>query len=204
MRTIQKTVYLFSELSDSAKEKARNWYRELGSSDCDSVISDFEQVAAILGLHLDQTPIKTMSGKERLEPAVYYSVAHCQGDFAAFSGTWVYAKGSIKRIKEYAPEDEGLHVIAEQWANLQKRNFYSLSARVSYHHYYGQRVDYTTVNNRYSSDDVLDDAHSLAKDLAAWLYRKLRDEVEYQNSDEAVDEAMEANDYEFYLSGEKV
>lgn len=28
MRTIEKTVYQFDELSDDAKEKARNWYRE--------------------------------------------------------------------------------------------------------------------------------------------------------------------------------
>ena len=30
MRTIEKTVYQFSELSDSAKEKARDWAKSLG------------------------------------------------------------------------------------------------------------------------------------------------------------------------------
>ena len=44
------TVYLFPELSDAAKEKARNWYRDLGPHDdwWDAVYEDFERVCEIL------------------------------------------------------------------------------------------------------------------------------------------------------------
>jgi len=33
MRTIEKTVYMFSELSDDAKEKARDWWRSCDEGD---------------------------------------------------------------------------------------------------------------------------------------------------------------------------
>lgn len=50
MRTIEKTIYKYSELSDAAKSNARDWYRQ---SDCDDfysecVIEDTATIADIL------------------------------------------------------------------------------------------------------------------------------------------------------------
>ena len=96
-RIIEKTVYQFSELSDKAKEKARDWFRSCSdSSDLDNVITDFCSIADLIGLELSTRSVKLMSGKTRQEPEIYYSVAYCQGDYAAFSGTWNY-----KRVSDF-------------------------------------------------------------------------------------------------------
>ena len=51
---IETTVYRFVELSDSAKETARSWYREGGLIDDwhEFIYEDFERVCDILGLRL--------------------------------------------------------------------------------------------------------------------------------------------------------
>lgn len=57
MRTITKTVYTFDELSDDAKDRARDWYRE-GAPDYDwweDVYYDAEQIGLrITGFDLDR------------------------------------------------------------------------------------------------------------------------------------------------------
>lgn len=47
------------------------------------------------------------------------------------------------------------------------------------------------------------DVEELMKDLARYLYRQLRDQSDYLYSDEAVDEAIEANDYKFDEDGRR-
>ncbi len=50
------------------------------------------------------------------------------------------------------------------------------------------------------AEDVLTEAF---RDLARWLYARLCAEYEYLTSDEAVDEAIVANDYTFTEAGER-
>jgi hypothetical protein len=42
----------------------------------------------------------------------------------------------------------------------------------------------------------------LMRDFADWIYKGLEAEYDYRMSDEAVDEAMEVNEYEFTEEGE--
>lgn len=207
-RIIAKTVYQFSELSESAKEKARDWFKSCSdSSDLISVVDDFIAIAEIIGLELSTHSVKLMTGKTRQEPDVYYSVAYCQGDYAAFSGTWKYKAGCLKAVKEYAPVDTVLHAIVSDWQTLQKTSFYRLRAICSErrgNQYvnevlkgYSSRYDEEAVNA-----DIEKEASNIVDSLASWLYQALRDEVDYQSSDEYVDEAITANEYEFYENGE--
>ena len=206
-RIIEQTVYQFSELSDKAKEKARDWFRSCAdSSDLDSVITDFCSIADIIGLELDTRPVKLMNGNTRWEPEIYYSVAYCQGDYAAFAGTWKYKAGCLKAIKEYAPVDTVLHVIVSDWRALQKTSFYQLRAICS------ERRGNQYVNevlkgysNRYDEEavnaDIEKEAINIVDRLAHWLYQALRDECDYQSSDEYVDDGITANEYEFFENG---
>lgn len=41
------------------------------------------------------------------------------------------------------------------------------------------------------------------RDLARWLYRQLEREYDYLTSDEAVDEAIVANEYSFTVDGKR-
>jgi len=58
---IEATVYRFDELSDSAKETARSWYREgsLINDWHEFVYEDFERVCDILGLRLKTRTVRT-------------------------------------------------------------------------------------------------------------------------------------------------
>ena len=74
--TIQ-TLYTFDELSDSAKERAREWWRNLEAQDWDSscTIDDAKDCAKIIGILIDD---------------VYWSGFYSQGDGATKSGyAWV-------------------------------------------------------------------------------------------------------------------
>lgn len=207
MRTIQKTVYTFSELSDAAKEKAREWYRNgAESSDLDCVVEDFVTIAELIGIEFDTHQVKLMNGKVRHDPDIYYSVGYCQSDFAAFSGAWRYKAGCLKALKSYAPIDETLQSIVSDWQALQKANFYQLRAICSERrgNQYVKEV-LKGNSNRYDEEavdsDIEKEVADIVRRLASWLYYQLRNEVDYQSSNDYVDEVIKANEYEFYENG---
>ena len=210
-RIIEKTVYQFSELSDQAKARARDWYRSTAdSSDLENVVDDFASIADTLGLQLSTHPVKLMNGTYRCDVDVNYRVAYCQGDYAAFDGTWRYNKGCRQALRAYAPVDSVLHSIVDQWAALQKRYFYRLavdcrSGRSSQ----GVGDIYRQAFGRYDDDQTVDgdierEAANIVDRLSDWLYTQLRNEVDYQNSDDQVDESITVNGYEFDENGERV
>jgi hypothetical protein len=56
MRQVTKTVYQFDELSDKAKEKARDWFKGiLDSDDFDSVTSEAERFGRLMGIDFAST-----------------------------------------------------------------------------------------------------------------------------------------------------
>jgi len=209
-RIIEKTVYRFDELSDQAKERAREWYRStLDQVDLNSVVDDFASIAGILGLQLSTHPVKLMNGSYRYDVDVNYRVLYYQGDYAAFDGTWKYNKGCRQALREYRPVDSVLHSIVDEWAALQKRHFYQLAVdcrsgrssqgvgdiyRQGFGRYDDQAVDHDTER----------EAANIVDRLADWLYTQLRNEVDYQNSDEQVDESISVNEYEFDEEGRRV
>lgn len=200
MRTLTIPVYKFSELGDEAKAKARDYFRH--DVDFEYAVDDFRSIAEIIGMELD-TRVKLVNGHYRGKPKVYYSVGHCQSDYAAFAGTWRYTKGCKKAIRDYAPQDTDLHAIVDQWCDIQRRNFYQLvtvcSARRD-----SQVAETHTVDGRFTGDETLDAATECTRYLADWLYKHLRDEWDYQSSDECIDEMIALNEYEFYENGDLV
>ena len=128
------TVYLFPELSEAAKEKARSWYRELGPHDewWDAVYEDFQRICEILGIRLKTMPVRLMGGGTRAKPCIWFSGFCSQGDGACFEGYWFHAKGASASIRDYAPTDATLHGIADRLQAIQRRNFYQLAAEVSH------------------------------------------------------------------------
>ena len=62
MRTIEQTVYEFSELSDRAKETAREWWRRDQDFDLEHTIDDAATVADLFG-HRLKVPIPTPKGQ---------------------------------------------------------------------------------------------------------------------------------------------
>jgi hypothetical protein len=126
---------------------------------------------------------------------------HHMNDGASFEGEYRYAKGAAKAIRQHAPKDETLHTIADQLQALQRANFYQVRASIkqsgSYVHEYTMRADAWRFDERDISEQDQDALLDLMRDFARWIYRQLEQECEYQSSNEAVDESIEANEYEF-------
>lgn len=204
MRVIEKTLYKYEELSDAAQERARDWYRQggLGYDWWEFCYEDFARVAEILGIDLSQRAVLLMNGKCRYEPEIYFSGFYHQGSGSSFCGTYGYAKGAVVKIKEYAPQDEELHRIAQGLQDVQRRHFYRLIADITSVHDNYIRVEVEDSENRYRDiGDAEDDVRGLMNDFNDWMFKHLQDEYEYLTSDEAVAESLITNEYEFDEEG---
>lgn len=210
-QVIETTVYQLDELSDAAKDKARNWFRE-GGFDWEwyeFIYDDFEAICGILGVDLTTRSVRLMGGGTRQKPCIYFQGFWSQGDGACFEGIYRYKSGAAAKICDYAPKDTELHGVADALQDIQKRNFYQIHARAvhrgHYYHEYCMDVDVERDSPVYQAltsgaDEIVTTA---LRDLARWLYRSLQREYEYQTSDEAVDEAIQANEYTFTETGKR-
>ena len=205
MRTeiIERTLYQFNELSDKAKEKARDWYRE-GALDYewyDSVYEDAGAIAKILGI--------TFAEKKNDRPAIQFSGFSSQGDGASFTGKYAYAKGAHKAIRAYASKDAELARIADELLALQRAANYQLTATIYRHssHYVHDMTmgfDVYKLGNSHTQDATQEQEDALKEALrgfARWIYRQLEQEHDYLLSAECVDATIIANEYEFEADG---
>ncbi len=208
---IETTVYRLDELSDAAKDKARAWYRE-GGFDYDwydSVYTDFQQIAEILGIRFKTRTVRLMGGGTRQEPRIAFTGFWSQGDGASFECYYSYRRNASAKIRSYAPQDIKLHETADALLAIQRRNFYQLRAEASHRGYYYHEYCMSISVERDSPtyQDMTADAEEIViealRDLARWLYRQLEREYEYLSSDEAVDETIIANEYTFTEAGRR-
>lgn len=208
---IETTVYRLDELSDTAKDKARAWYRD-GGFDYewyDAVYEDFQRIAEILGIRFKTRTVRLMGGGSRQEPRIFFSGFSSQGDGACFEGYYSYRRNATTEIRSYAPQDRILHGIADALQSVQRRNFYQLRAEAThrghYHHEYCMVI--SVERDSPTWQDMTADAEQTVietlRNLARWLYRQLEREYDYLTSDEAVDETITANEYTFTENGRR-
>lgn len=204
MRTIEVKLFQFDELSDEAKEKARDWYRE--GDEFRPLFEPFETAAKLLGITLGTTQIPLMNGKTRQETDIRYSGFSSQGDGASFVGSYEYAKGCSKAVRQEFGTDNTLLAIADGLTALQRKHGYKLVATItagSSHYVHKYTMDVSFDNLDHEQEDIYAEMLSLMRDFAQWIYDGLRDEYDYQTSDEAVDENITANEYEFHEDGSR-
>lgn len=206
-RIKEKTVYQFDELSDSAKERARDWFRQGMEFDGEYILEDATTCLAILGIDVRQRRVNLIGGGTRMEPAIYYSGFSSQGDGACFECSYSYAKDSARKIREHAPQDTVLHGIADGLGDVQRPHFYKLSATSRhtghYSHSHSTTIDVDCDCPRGVSDEDSETVRELLRDCMNWIYHSLEKEYEYRTSDEAVDEDIRANEYEFDEDGSR-
>jgi len=199
MRTQRIEIYQFNELSDDAKEKAIQRYRE-GNLDYewyDGVFEDAKEIGKLIGIDIDR---------------IYFSGFCSQGDGACFEGSYEYRIGSVKEIKKYAPKDKELHRIAVELSKIQRKSFYGLTARVKHFGAYSHELC-TQINvygdfelgDRYYVDFVSNEEGiiELLRDFMKWIYKSLEADHDWLNADEQVIESMECNEYEFLENGSR-
>lgn len=225
--TVMVEVFKFDELSDTAKERAREWYREASAQDewWEFIYDDAAKMAEILGIELRQKRIETVGGDIRYEPAIYFGDMYSQGGGACFEGSYAYAKGCARKIRREAPAEfkdrhgktqhsKGnamLAGIADGLVELQKRHAYKLTATVKHSGHY-MHENCTEIDVEYDGDSYSEHPISqedekklaeLLREFMRWIYKQLVAEYEYQNSDEVVDDNITANEYDFDEDGER-
>ncbi len=203
--TTTRTLYPYSELSDESKAKARDWWRDCTARSGDNYFSEAvvdaaDTIATILGI--------SIARRGKHSTAIFWSGFWSQGDGASFEGSYCYAKGARKAIRRHAPLDTELHRIADEMAKVQRRYFFALSATCELRGHY-QHSGCMSVCVRDDRDDwrgVPDDdedtIRQLLRDFADWIYKQLEKEYEYIMSDEAVEETIISNEYEFTEDGD--
>lgn len=207
---VETSVYAFEELSDSAKEKALDWYRESGFDHdwFEFVFEDFERVCDLLGIELRTVPVRLHGGGARRKPCIWFSGFWSQGDGACFEGDYSFKRGASAAVRCYAPQDGELLRIADALGAIQRRNFYQLSARLAhrgrYHHEYSMAiaVERCGPHGQDMTGDAEEAVSEALRDLARWLYGQLEREHDHLMSDETLAEAIRANDYRFTEDGE--
>lgn len=207
-KVIETTVYEFNELSEEAKEKAREWYRADDSEPywTEFVYDEFVRVCAILGVELDTYPVKLYGGGTRQKPCIWWSGFYNQGDGACFEGRYRFVRGAPRGVRKHLPKDTELHRIADSLQEVQRRNFYQIYATVKYRGHYHHEYNMNIAVERDDAAMTPDAAKTIAealRDLARWLYRQLESEYEYRNSNEIVDESILANEYTFTEDGKR-
>ncbi len=199
-RTIRTKVFKFNELNEDAKQKAIESFSDINVDYYwhESVYDDFKELCKTLHIEVDTK--KT-----------YFNGFSHQGSGSSFTA-WVDVKKCMSAIrdekwKEYAPLEKlsfydvtrnMLRIADICTCNIEPSNRES-SVKVNF--------DYTKYSNYETPnvDEVLEEIETFFEDVADtlnnWLYRTLEKEYEYQTSEAAIIETIEANDYEFTADG---
>lgn len=210
------TVYTYAELSDTAKEKARDRYRD-GNLDYewwDGVYTDAVDMAALMGIE-----IGTRRGSK--DTAISFSGFSSQGDGACFEGTYRYRKGALKALQSAAPaghkdEETGqwvehpgnmeLHRICRELQEIQRPFLYKLVATVKqsghYLHSGCTHIEVEHAEDHYRNiRDAEDGIKQALRDFMDWIYSCLEADYTALNSDEAIEEEIVTNECEFREDG---
>lgn len=220
MRIKQTTVYFYNELSDKAKERAREWYRE-GNLDYDwwdFLYDDFERRAKELGIELSYRSIPLMNGKTRSEPEIYFSGFYHQGSGSSFVGRWRASDIKLDKLKAECPTDKELHRIGGILADCAKEDgemWSDITAKgdnwISVETHDGDTLAETLIKLDYESNEYArltqssqqraDEVTEALRNFNRWIYRCLEKEYEWLNSDEHIKESIIATEYEFTEDG---
>lgn len=197
-RTITTTVYEYEELSDAAKEAAREWYRS-GNLDYDwwdGVYEDAKSAGAILGIDIEDN---------------HFTGFYLQGSGASFKGTYRYRKGWRKALRAEFGTGllEKLERIGQRLQDAQRPVFYSALAECSPSggNWTRVSVEFADEEGGIAEQEVFSRCdHEIAgalRGFAAWIFSSLEAEYEYLQSDDVVAESIIANGYEFTEDGER-
>lgn len=220
MRTITTSVYTYNELSDKAKEKAREWYRECGFEYdwWNFLYDDFEQRAQELGITLNRKYLQLMNGKTRSEPEIYFTGFYHQGSGSSFTGRWRAQDMHVDKLESECPSDTELHRIAdilagcakddrEMWADISAEGDNWI--RVEVHDADAMEEQLNELEYKSNEYNLLaqackqreDEITEALRDFNRWIYRSLEREWDWLNSDEHVSDVIIANEYEFTAGG---
>ena len=184
-----KLVYTYDELSASAQEKAREHFvtKEFDHS---CLLEDIDAIARLLGITLNST-----------RGGVYIDV-EWDGEDAAYSGYYEYAKNAVKKVEEETKDPE-LVRIAKELRDVQRPNFYRLQASISYKRWSRSRSIIVSVEDALypyrSLGEYEERIKQALEDFGYWIGSRLRSQEEFENSEEAL--AEQAREFSYDVDG---
>lgn len=206
-------TFEFDDLSDKAKERARDKFREhhLNYNWWEHVYDEAKTVAELFGMEIAYRE-ERHGARIVGSPDIRFNGFHTQGSGACWNGIVHTDKlaGAIERVQQYAPNDNELMLMAQLAEKLY--------AEIAAVHAFNRLCDDETnrdwpeveigmnlpVNGNernwstsITGDDVSNDiekiADELVDDFGGWIHSQLEDEYEYQMADEQIDAAIDAN-----------
>lgn len=195
MRTIQTTVYQFDELTDKAKEKARDWYRDATAGESyylEDIYGSLKATFKAAGIKLTDWSL----GPYNRSNQVTFDMGNAGELTGARALAWL--ENNLFEKVRITPAE-----FAER-----RKDFLSYGPA-----YRVGRLRPCPFTGMCYDDDYID---SLVKDIKSGdtlrdAFRNLADvcgrlceqECEYQNEDDTVDESIRANEYEFTEDGKR-
>jgi len=188
--TVEQIEFKFSELSDKAKENARDDFKYRDGYPHDDwfnqVYEDANSIGEILGLNITN---------------ISFSGFSSQGDGACFKGLYEFNVDAIEQMKTHCNDNELIRIATQLTAMQIAQRLQGLAyftARITqsgrYSHSNTMRVeidfdDYATEDLQ-AFEDFEDDVAKLFRDFANWIYWALEAEHDYLCSDEVIDELL--------------
>lgn len=193
MREVITKVYNFNELSDKAKELAieKNRYFNVDSTSwSEFVIDDFCRKCAEYGIDVD--------GKD-----VSFTGFWSQGDGASFVGEVTDMELFLQRIGVDLPKDVSERLIV-RFSRIGWRYSHEYTCITEYERDFDCDEE-IEAEEKYSEqlNSIYEKAEGLRVELCRTLYNTLEQSYCELTSDESIAEAMIANEYEFYGTGER-
>lgn len=190
MTTKTVNLFTFDELSDSAKEKARQWWRECSVGDSfwsECIEDEAKEQASFMGFDVEK---------------VLWSGFCRQGDGACFTGRWNANDFGPNKVADGWGECDTtskLKRIAGVFEEFAKQ-YPELQVKISHNDRYchERSVDYDFYFFDQETGEEKDWPENFSErtfketciDLFRWIYCQLEKEYEHQNSDECVDESI--------------
>jgi len=219
----EKTEFEFDELSDKAKERARDKFREhhLDYNWWEYVYDEASTTAELFGMEIGKRE-EGRGARTVYSPDIYFSGFYTQGSGACWNGS-IYAEklaGAVERVKQAMGEDDILVDLARQAEDL----FAAIAAVHAFNRLCSDEADrdwseveigmrlavrgnarnwWTSVDDSEGrlSPEIEKAADKLVDAFGDWIYSQLEAEYEYQMDDEQIDAAIEAAGLSFDADG---
>lgn len=209
MQQVTLNLYSITEINGKAKETALEEYRYINVEHnwWGTVYDDFAEICKTIGITVDTE-------------SIYFRGFYSQGDGSAFDAI-VNIPACIEAIsneawKQYAPNEKlnlttvevnkrVLRLFTEQLIDAPKivgnTRAYYVTAEQPYDFENYKKTDFSNIENHL--ENMLSWVKSVGKELNRFLYKSLQREYEGLITDEAVEDAIEANEYVFTSDGKK-
>lgn len=198
----EQTKFKFAELSDKAKNTAReaHRYHYVEYEWWDGIYEDAVRMGSILGIEISTTPQRTGSGKSYETTDIFFSGFSSQGDGACFTGYYAPRFDALEKLAAETDDEELTRIATELFTIQLTRRLQGLdlvradiSQSGNYCHSYTMNVALVFGDSdEFEFDEVgLEvEINQLMRDFADWIYKNLETEHDYLTSDEYIDEAL--------------